>query len=223
MGVMDSIFCWWASASRVEHLVEFEGLEHLDQARTQGAGVLLLAGHFSTLELSVRLLRMKTEVRAFAANRRNPVVDHVTRERREFQLRTPLIPKDNVRELVRTLRGGGIVWYSPDQVARSGSGAVVPFFGQPAMTNLTTGRVARMGRAAVVPTQTLRLPKGRGYRVLLFPQLGGFPSDNDEADAQRMNQVIESMIRRAPEQYLWLHRRFKRARGWQVDVYARAT
>jgi KDO2-lipid IV(A) lauroyltransferase len=215
LGLMDTIFCWWASPARFNPRIRFEGLEHLENARGTGRGLLLLAGHFTTTDLSVRALRLQLPLTAFAADAHDPVVNDVMTRRREYQLDAKLIAKEDVRTLVRTLKKGGAVWYSPDQVAQRATKDVVPFFGQPAMTTLATGRIARMGNAIVLPTQTVRSPDHRGYCVMIFPALDQFPGNDEHADALRVNRVVEDMVRRAPPQYFWLHRRFKRAINYE--------
>ena len=86
---------------------------------------------------------------------------------------------------------------------------MVPFFGIPAATNTATSRLARMTGAAVLPYFVERLPGAKAIALTIMPALENFPSDNPAQDAQRFNQLIEAHVRRVPEQYLWIHRRFK--------------
>ena len=113
-----------------------------------------------------------------------------------------------------------MIWYAPDQHHRGAQCAQVPFFGRPAATSLATPRLAELGRAAVVPYQPRRLPNGEGYEVRLLPALEDFPSADAVRDLERINKILEGWIREQPEQYLWIHRRFKPAQPDMPDPYA---
>jgi KDO2-lipid IV(A) lauroyltransferase len=130
------------------------------------------------------------------------------------------IPKTDVRGMVRALRDNHAIWFAPDQSHRRKHSAVVPFFGVPAPTNMATSTFARMSGAAVVPFFPERLPGRDGYRLVILPALEDFPSDDPVADAQRTNLLLEEQVRRIPEQYLWVHRRFKQTAPDATDHYA---
>jgi KDO2-lipid IV(A) lauroyltransferase len=119
------------------------------------------------------------------------------------------VEKKDIRQMQRLLRQGWPVWYVPDQSYRCKHSALVPFFGEPAMTSTPLSEVARLGRAKVVPYLPRRLENGCGYSVEILPALENFPSGDAGADAKRVNQLLEGHIRGAPEQYYWVHRRFK--------------
>jgi len=110
---------------------------------------------------------------------------------------------------VKYLRGGGTLWYAPDQDMRSKDTVFVPFFGVPAATITATHHLARMSGALVIPFFHRRLPDGQGYALRLGAPLDGFPGTDVETDTARVNACIEQMVREAPEQYLWVHKRFK--------------
>ena len=120
------------------------------------------------------------------------------------------IKHDDIRTLVRALRENGAVWYAPDQSYRNKGAAMVPFFGIPAATTTSTSRLARMTGAAVLTYFPLRRPGTQGYRVFIGPELQNFPSEDPVADTARFGSLLEAQIRDHPEQYLWIHRRFKR-------------
>lgn len=211
----------WFSDAAIDRLVRVSGTEHIDRARAQQTGIILLSGHFAALEICARGFQSQcTEVAALYRRMANPLVDElVRRSRSRGQAR--LIPKDDMRQLVRTLRDGIPVWYAPDQSHRRRYSALVPFFGEPAMTNTALTEIARLGRAAVIPCATRRLPHGEGYEVVLLPEVEDLPLDDAAACAQRVNEILESLIRRAPEQYYWIHRRFKGRPAPHPDPYAR--
>jgi KDO2-lipid IV(A) lauroyltransferase len=119
------------------------------------------------------------------------------------------VPNDDPKRLIRRLRDGAVLWYAPDEAHTGPNSVMVPFFGHPAPTNAATTRLAKAGRAAVVPYFPERLPDGSGYRIHLLPALDHFPTDDPVADAARTNQVLEANIRRVPEQYVWVLDRFR--------------
>lgn len=211
--------CWWGDGDRLRELVRCEGLEHYDAALAQGRGVILLSAHFTTLEIGGRLLKLFREFGVTYRPNRNPAWDAVIQRGRSRHFEQT-IARDDVRTMLRILKGGGAVWYAPDQAWDRKAGEVVPFFGIPAHTNTATSRFAAMSGALVVPYFIQREADGSGYLLRLEPALEDFPGDDAIADATRMNALFERWIRSCPAQYLWVHRRFKRLEGEYADVYA---
>lgn len=208
MAFMEFGLCWWASAKRLESWGTIEGLEHLKAARAGGRGVILLSAHFTTLEVSGRLLGLHTDLHLMYRPIQNPVIEDVMRVSRERHF-DRAIPRNEVRQLLKSLKEGRPVWYATDQGYRGKDSRMVPFFGIPAPTNIVLSRLARTSGAPVVPFFAKRLPGTQGYHLTLGPVLKDFPSDDPEADALRINKWLEGCIRQAPEQYLWIHDRFK--------------
>ncbi|MDE2091352.1 MAG: LpxL/LpxP family Kdo(2)-lipid IV(A) lauroyl/palmitoleoyl acyltransferase [Gammaproteobacteria bacterium] len=209
-GVIEFGMCWWMSEHRLRRLTtEVRGMEHLQAARAQGHGVLLLAGHFTQLEIIGRILGMHTDMQFMYRPIANPVIEDVMRRNRE-RIFERAIPRNDVRSLLMGLKQGKPIWYANDQGYRGKGSIMVPFFGIPAPTNPALSRVAHSSAAPVVPFFGERLPGSRGYRLEIFPALKNFPSDDPAADAARINKFLEDNIRRAPEQYLWSHDRFKK-------------
>lgn len=200
---------WWASADMIAKLVEVRGAEHLQEALAGGRGVVLVAGHFASLEITGRAFSaVFPSVAALYRSSRNPFVDEILKRLRHKSVPL-LIPKQNMRGMVRALRQGIPVWYAPDQSYRGEMSALLPFCGEPAMTNTALSDIVRLGRAAVVPIVPRRLPDGQGYVLEIFPALNDFPGESAETDALRIHALIEAQIREIPEQYYWIHRRFK--------------
>lgn len=210
---------WWASDRRIARIMTIEGIEHAHEALSQGKGVILVSAHFTTLEISGRMLAKHVELDCMYRPNRNPFVDEVLRRGRERSARRT-IPKDDARGMLRSLRDNNVVWYAPDQSYWHKHAALVSFFGIPAWTNTGTSRMAKLSRAPVLPYLSIRLPGAQGYRTIVGEPLSDFPTDDPVADSERLNRLFESQIRQAPEQYLWIHRRFKRLPDDQADVYA---
>lgn len=183
------------------------GMEHIEQARAEGQGVLLLGMHFNSIDVGSRLLGQILEFSAIYRPNDNPLIDRLITEGRGAWVENS-IDRSDLRQTIRLLRAGEIVWYAPDQDYGIDYAVFVPFFGVPAATITTTSRIARLGRARVIPCAHYRLPGGR-YEIEFGAPLSDFPSGDDEADTARINQVIEHYVRKHPEQYLWVHKRFK--------------
>lgn len=208
MALIETGLCWWAGDPQLRKLVRIEGLEHLQAARARGRGVILLAGHFTTLEIGGRLLSLYTDFHIMYRPNENMLIEEVMRAGRERHF-DRAIPRQDVRLMLRSLKQGKPVWYAPDQGYRGKHSEMVPFFGIPAPTNTALSRLAHMSAAPVVPFSVERLPGTRGYRLILEPALHDFPSGDAPADALRVSRLLEEKIRRTPDQYLWSHDRFK--------------
>jgi len=213
---------WWWPAERLRRLGSIEGLEHLRQAEAEGQGVILMALHFTTLEMGGGLLGMAQDMYGMYRPHKNPLFDYMQRRGREQRL-LGVIGRDDVRGMLKLLRGGGVVWYAPDQDYGAQRSVFVPLFGVPAATVTATSKFARMGRAQVIPFTQERLPDAQGYRLCIHPPLADFPGDSEETDCLRINQWIEQAIRDCPEQYLWAHRRFKTRPSGETKLYKKRT
>jgi Kdo2-lipid IVA lauroyltransferase/acyltransferase len=210
---------WMGSDRAIANIpVQFEGLEHLQAAHAEGRGVLLVGGHFSHLELCARLVSQRIRIAGMYRRMDNPVFEWtVLRARLGYAL--AMFDKDDIRGTVKYLRGGGTLWYAPDQDMRSKDNVFVPFFGVPAATITATHHLARMSHAVVIPFFHRRLPGSQGYVLRLGAPLENLPSADANADTLRVNQSIEQMVREAPEQYLWVHKRFKTRPDGYPQIY----
>jgi KDO2-lipid IV(A) lauroyltransferase len=220
MGMFEMGMAWWLPEERLARMLTLEGKEHLETALAQGKGAILLSAHFTCLELSGRFYTM-TIPHPWSGMYRpheNPVVEYLfQRDRKRFF--SELIPRDDIRAFLRRLKANEPVWYAPDQNYRYAGHVKAPFFGVPAPTSAATARLARISGAPVIPFEYRRLPGSDRYLMQFHPPLVDFPGDDDLAATTRINHVFEEMIRRAPEQYFWMHRRFKYRRREQMDVY----
>jgi Kdo2-lipid IVA lauroyltransferase/acyltransferase len=220
MGLMEIPLAWWSSPARLARLVQVEGTEHLHAAVARGRGVILLTAHFTPLEMAGRTLASVTPVSFLYRPTRNEVLAYALSRYRCAHGGHP-IPKDDIRAFIAALRHEECVWYAPDQSYRNKGAQMVPWFGIPAATNTLTSRLARLTGATVLPYFFRRLPGTQGYRAVIHPPFSDFPSADPAADAERFNRLIEAQVRLVPEQYLWIHRRFKGLSQDYPDYYAR--
>lgn len=208
ISLLETALVWFTDPARYRNIVDIEGLEHLQQAVAEQRGVLLLGMHLSTLDFCGAVLATEQPFDVMYRKNKNRLLEAVmTRGRaRNF---ASAIERDNVRQVIRRLRQGAIVWYGPDQDYGRKHSVFAPFFGRPAATITATSRIAAMtGSPVIVFSHYRDLATGR-YRIRLSPALEAFPGDSAQADCARINLLIEDAVRQAPEQYWWLHRRFK--------------
>lgn len=219
IGLFETAMSWWSPDERMLELTHVEGQEHLDAAFAKGKGAILLSAHFTTLEVSGRALTTRGPINIMYRPTRNLVLERFLSRNRNHHAKRA-IPRDDIRTLITALKANEAVWYAPDQAYRKKGAEMVPFFGIPAATNTATSRLARMTGAAVLPYFPERLPGAQGYRLTILPALENFPSD-PVTDAQRFNELIEAHVRKVPDQYLWIHRRFKGLTPDYPDYYRR--
>lgn len=208
---------WWGPERRLRRLARLTGREHLDAALQSGRGVILLQGHFLTTDIGGQLLGLEVPFTATYAPPKNPVMRVLTERVRGRCLQNQ-IHHEQVRDIVRELQANRVVWHGPDQSPSRRTSVETRFFGHPALSSISTAKLARVSGAAVVPYHPVRLPGGR-YELRLEPALADFPGDDLAAATQRVNDVLERHIRAAPEQYLWAHKRFKRPAAGAPDPY----
>lgn len=209
MGMMmiETAMSWWASDKSLLKRVRYEGLEHLEQAKTEGKGIILLTGHFTSMELGGRLIMLKTPAYVMFRQFKNPLFNAVMMRARTFHSEG-IVLRDDPRSMLRALRKNKVVWYAPDQDFGKRTAVFAKFFGVQAATIVATARMVKMTGARIVPFVPRREADG-SYTVTIGKAWEEYPSGDDLADAQRINDWLEQEIRRSPEQYLWVHRRFK--------------
>ncbi len=216
LGVFETCSAWWSPTHRLPpHRII--GLEHLQNALGTGRGALVVTAHVTLLELGARIINEQVPFAALYREANNPVIASVMRRIREEHLKVA-IHFDDLRALLRTLKQGYLVWYAPDQGKRTKMSEVLPFFGEPAITNVATSRIAQMSGCQIIPYFAHRLPDGT-YELETFAPWENFPSGDHSVDARRINAFIEAQVRRAPEQYFWVHKRYKRRGPDYPDVY----
>ena len=219
-GVMlvEFALAWMASARAIDRIpVTIEGLEHLESALAEGHGVLLIGAHFSHLELCARLVSQRIRIAGMYREHADPAFEWAIKRAR-LRYASAMFTKDELRQTVRWLKAGGVIWYAPDQDMRGKDVVFAPFFGVPASTITATHHLARLSGARVIPFFHRRLPEG-GYAIRLEAPLEDFPGPDAVLDTARVNASIERMVREAPTQYLWMHKRFKTRPPGEASVY----
>lgn len=219
--VFESGMGWFWPQWRLKRLCTVEGVEHIQAQLDKKEGMLLLTLHFTTLEIMGAVLTHLLDSMAMSYRpHRNPVYDWVqARQRAHRNPSTVAIAAGDVRSMVRHLRRGYGIGYLPDQDFGPKHSVFVPFFGIPAATVTGLSRLAKMSRVPVIPLLSFRRADGNGYMIKVMPPFENFPTGDELADARRLNEHVEACVREIPEQYLWVHRRFKSRPPGEADLY----
>lgn len=220
-GFMDTGIAWFWPIERLRKIIDIEGLPLLLRELEAGNGVLFFTYHFTSLEISLASINMAYPKENYGVYRPhgNKVYDYIMRKGRErFGSALRAVPRKNVREIIKGLRKGNVVFYLPDQDYGHRYSKFIPFMGIDAATVTAPTQLAKVGRAKVLSYSAFRKRDGSGYEVKIFPSIDHY-GDDEEHDALRVNQFLESLIREYPEQYLWVHRRFKSRPDNDRDFY----
>ena len=206
--LFESGLAYWAADERLRSLSKVSGLDHLQAALAGGKGAILIAGHFTSMELCGRLLGLETDYDAVIRPFSNPEIDAIVHTGRQRAVASA-IPKKGFRQTLKGLKENRVILVTVDQATTASSKVMAPFFAIPAATSVNIARIAHKTGAAVLPLLWLRKPGLSGYRIEIANQLAGFPTGDDLTDACRINSLMEEQVHQAPEQYYWVHRRFK--------------
>ncbi|MEH6557725.1 MAG: LpxL/LpxP family Kdo(2)-lipid IV(A) lauroyl/palmitoleoyl acyltransferase [Oceanicoccus sp.] len=220
IGFVEMAWAYWGNKASIERRTEFVGFEHLEEALAEEKGVILLGGHFSTLDLGGLLLSFYDKpFDCVYRPHNNPLMDYwICKKRSRF---TKVVNRKKFREMLRDLRKNRCIWYAPDQDFGSKGAVFVPFFGQPAATIVATSKMVRLNNSPILMLSHRRTPDNSGYIMELAPILG-FPSGDETRDAELANEALENAIRKAPEQYMWVHKRFKTQPDGNQKLYKAA-
>jgi KDO2-lipid IV(A) lauroyltransferase len=221
LSIVEMAIGWYSPLRKLRRIVEVRGREHLDAARNNGQGVLLIGAHFTSLEVGVAILEdFRAPISCMYRPQRNPMIDVMIRRGRSRFAATQ-IPRDDVRALIRRLREKDVVIYLPDQTYLGNQSAMIPFFGEPAVTNIAASKLAKITGAGVLTYFFRRRDDDSGYVVDIGAPLEDFPTDDAVRDTARLVALLEAYIRRVPDQYLWLYKKFKKRPPPLPDIYGR--
>ena len=207
-GLFERSILWWSSAERIRSLIRVQGVEHFEAIRNKPT--ILLTPHFVGMDTGGQWVAQHIDTVCMYANQKNRYLTELFRQKRiRFGSQRQFSRQQGLRPILKGMREGMPFIYPPDQDQGIKDGAFIPFFGVPAATMTSVPRIAQMTGAKVVPCITHLLPGGEGYVLTFYPAWENYPSGDDIADTRRMNEFIEQRILEMPEQYFWLHKRFK--------------
>ena len=217
MGLMEGGMAWWCSSKRLLAITHVEGLEHYHAAQQAGCGVLVLGAHFTAMELGGRIASMNVPSYTVYKPAKNEQFNTLMLERRGQYFRG-LIPNDSLRGMLAVLKAGGACWYGIDQDFGAEQSVFAPFFNVQTATLTIASKIVQRTGAKVLFSYPERLPDANGY-VLHFLPVENFPSGDWVRDATLYNSMIEKVVRMAPADYFWLHRRFKTRPPGETNPY----
>jgi len=218
IGAVETAVAWFGDLQRYSARTTIEGLELLTAAQQRGRGVLLVGAHFTTLDLAGALLARATKLDVIYRYNKNPLIEHVMRRGRQRRY-SGVIERSNAREVLNALKAGHTVWYAADQDYGRKVSVFASFFGVPAATITATARLARFNASPVLFISHFRDPERYTWSLHIRQLDGDYPTGDDVDDARMLNGIIEAEIRRHPDQYLWLHRRFKTRPAGEARPY----
>lgn len=216
--ISQTLYAFFHRSNRLFNQLAIEGDQHLQDCLDNNQGVLLVSGHFTALDVGGRALCQRFPVAGVYRPHKNPVMEYVVTQARTAYAED-MFARDRLKSIVRYLKKGGVVWYAPDQDYRRGHSVFSPFFGVPASTITATHQLSRLSGAKVLFYSVKRITEAPYYQLHISPALSNFPSQNAHTDTDRINLGIEEMVKHAPEQYLWLHKRFKTRPEGEPDFY----
>ena len=218
IALLEMAMCWWWSEKRLKPLVEIRGQEHIDAVFKTGRGVILLTGHFTSLEIGGRLFTLTIPLQAMYRTQKNPLFDSYLYTRRNSYL-TETISRKNSRRLIKSIKNLVPTWYAPDQDFPNEKNVFAPFMGVQTATISASSRLAQSSGAAMLPFYPERKPDGSGYIIWIEPPLENFPSGDDVSDATVINASIEKFVRMNPAQYMWIKKRFTTRPAGEPPIY----
>jgi len=209
----------WASTRHLQSITQLNGVEHVQDALASGKGVILLSAHFTTLEVMGRVLAAAVPpFDAVFRKNRSEFMTELQRSGREVSA-AGTIEKREIKKMIRSLRNNRAVWYAPDQSYNRKGAEVITFFGVPSMHTTATSTLARLGNAVAIPFFPMRNADGT-YTNTLYPPLEDVPSKDVVADTKKYVALLENHVRKCPEQYFWIHRKFKDLPDGYPDYYS---
>jgi KDO2-lipid IV(A) lauroyltransferase len=207
-GLIERCILWWSSAEYISSLIRVEGAEHFEALK--GVPAILLTPHFVGMDAGGQWIAQHTDTVCMYANQKNRyLTELLLKKRARFRNQHLYSRQQGLRPILKGMRAGMPFIYPPDQDQGIKDGAFIPFFGVPAATMTSVPRIAQMAGAKVVPCITRLLPGAAGYVLAFYPAWENYPTGDDIADTRRMNEFLEDRVREMPEQYFWLHKRFK--------------
>ena len=217
-GLIERSILWWSSGARIRGLIRVEGAEHFDAVK--GTPVILLTPHFVGMDVGGQWVAQHADTVCMYSNQKNLyLTELLLKKRARFGNQRLYSRQQGLRPILRGMREGMPFIYPPDQDRGIKDGAFIPFFGVPAATITSLPRIAQMTGAVVVPSITRLLPGAAGYVLTFYPAWENYPTGDDIADTCRMNEFIEQRVREMPEQYFWLHKRFKTRPEGEAKLY----
>lgn len=219
MALFETGMAWFWPDKRVRRWFDVEGYQNLVAAQASKRGVMVVGVHFMSLELGGRVMGLCQPMMATYRPHNSELMEWV-QTRGRMRSNKSMIDRRNLKGLVNELKKGEAVWFAPDQDYGSKGSTFAPFFSvQNAATTNGTYVLSRLSGAAMLTVTMVRKADRSGYSLHIGQALTDYPVKDEREAASYINKVIEREILRAPEQYLWIHRRFKTRPPGEASLY----
>jgi len=206
MGFFDIGFAWWANPKTFQSKIKYINLGHFTNALKSNKGIILYTGHFAPLDVGARAISLLTPT--YTLYRPNEAIfleELIIKNRNAYS--SGAIPRDNMRQMIKALKAKKAVWYAPDQNYGLKNSVYSYFMGVLAATTTSTTKISSLSDAVVLPFMCVRSQEG--YEIIFKPPIIDFSRKNPIEGTQLLNDILSAMVEEHPEQYNWIHRRFK--------------
>ena len=220
LGIMvtQTLKAFLGSTKNIEKNAVVIGGDHIEACIEKQQGILLVAAHFTALDIGGKILCNKYPIAGMYREHKHPLTEYiVTKSRLKYAKK--MFKREELRPIIQHLKSGGILWYAPDQDYRRGQSEFVPFFGKQASTITATHQMARLSKCKVIFFHVQRNQQNPYYTLTLSPVIEDFPSKDPIIDTARINLGIEDMVKTNPAEYLWVHKRFKTTPPGEENPY----
>ena len=208
MGVVEMALSWLNPRRDLSAHYRVEGLEYLHQAHDQDRGIVLVGAHYTTIDVTSQFLSKLGFVDVMYRRNKNPVWEWLQTQGRRHHF-DGVVERSDMRQTIKRLKAGRAIWYAADQDYGRKHSVFAPFFGISTATIAASSRLAQRNQSPVLMLHQIRDIERRTWTLRFSPVLEGFAQGDEVADATRLNQMLEDSLRQVPDQYLWVHRRFK--------------
>ncbi|GKX56875.1 lipid A biosynthesis lauroyltransferase [Leminorella grimontii] len=219
MAILETGMAWFWPDWRIKRWSKVQGYDYLLKAAQEKRGGIVIGIHFLTLELGARIIGLYTPGVGVYRPHDNRLMDWLQTWGR-LRSNKYMLDRRDIKGMIRSLKQGELLWYAPDHDYGPRNSVFAPFFAvEKAATTIGTSILMRAANPQLIPFTPMRNRDNSGYTVVIDAPLEGFPMDDQTAAAAFMNQAIEKQIAIAPEQYMWLHRRFKTRPEGEPSLY----
>ncbi len=201
--LVDYSLIFFAGKNRLASMSEIHGKEHIDAVRAKDKTVILLLAHSVMLEFASPQIGKHYDIFGSYKTSKNPVIDWMVARCRCRQASLVVSREEGLRKLVKSMSPERVMFFLPDEDLGRENAVFAPFYGTEKSTLTTTARLARMGKAAALPTFVYFDEHKQKYMITIGPALENYPTKDAVADATTMNQGLEALINQKPEQYMW--------------------
>tara|TARA_R110002072_G_scaffold173230_2_gene327842 strand:- start:10569 stop:12176 length:1608 start_codon:yes stop_codon:yes gene_type:complete len=223
IGFIESAFSWFSSDKKIEPLIEFKNIEYFEQCLNQKKGILVLAPHNYCLEIIGRFLSQKPfNITPTFRHIKNPVFNYVMQKSRT-KIFNKIFFKSNVRDMIKALKDNSMLWNAADQDFGRDHSIFAPFFNVDTATITSLSKISKITKAPILPIDYYFDENLQKYIIAFNPPLEQIPTGDFYQDAKIINSFFEKSIKLHPEQYFWVHKRFKTRPIGSPEIYYKNT